>query len=212
MNSRICSKSMPPFSPDGVSTPRIQRGPAPDYELNDNNVHTAKPFLLRDSGGRCAYSMIHERETGKETIEVEHFDPRKIDGKKNHKYDNLLPAFGPCNRSKSGKWPSPEAAAQGVRFLNPTVERDYGVHLFEDPGSHKIVGVTPAGKYHVRQLALNTEYLIRKRKNRSMAKVVREQIGLIQGLSVYTEAQLRVILGDAESAIPEIDPPPELPQ
>jgi hypothetical protein len=156
--------------------------------------------------------MIHERQTSKETIEVDHFDPRKIDGKKNHKYDNLLPAFGPCNRSKGGKWPSPEAAMSSIRFLNPTVEQDYGVHLFEDPDSHEIVGVTPAGKYHVRHLALNTEYLILKRKNRSIAKFLREQTNLIQGLSAYSEAQLMDILSDAESAIPEIDPPPELSQ
>src|ERR1700747_756284 len=135
---------MRPSSHDEPKTSRIQRGPAPDRVLNDNNVHTAKPFLLRDSGGRCAYSMIHESEIGKETIEVDYFDPRKVDGEKNHNYDNLLPAYGPCNRSKSNKWPRPEAEALGVRFLNPSVERDYGVHLFEDPESHKIVGFTGA--------------------------------------------------------------------
>jgi HNH endonuclease len=143
---------MPPFLQGDLNAPRFQRGSPPDYELNGNNVGTAKPFLLRDSGGRCAYSMIHEREIGRETIEVDHFDPRKVGGKKNHNYDNLLPAYGPCNRSKSNKWPSPEAEASGVRFLNPTVEGDYGVHLFEDPLSHKIIGFTPAGRYHLRHL------------------------------------------------------------
>src|ERR1700730_8444931 len=105
---------MPPFSLIGANTPRINRGPAPEYELNDSNVQSAKPLLLRDSGGRCAYSMIHERDISRETIEVEHFDPRRIDGTKNHKYENLLPAFGPCNRSKSNKWPTAEAEAKGI--------------------------------------------------------------------------------------------------
>jgi hypothetical protein len=199
---------MPPFLQEDVNAPRLQRGSPPDYELNDSNVRTAQPFLLRDSGGRCAYSMIHEREIGKETIEVDHFDPRKVDGKKNHNYDNLLPAYGPCNRSKGNKWPRPEAEALGVRFLNPSVERDYGVHLFEDPESHKIVGFTGAGKYHVRHLALNTEYLNYKRKNRSIARGLRDKVQLIQAFSPYDAAQLNNFLGDAESAIPDIDPPP----
>jgi hypothetical protein len=198
---------MPRFLQGDANGPRYQRGSPPDYELNDNNVGTAKPFLLRDSDGRCAYSMIHERESGKETIEVGHFDPCEFDGKKNHNYDNLLPAWGPCNRSKGNKWPTVEEEALGFRFLNPTVERDYGIHLFEDPESHMIVGLTPAGRYHLRCLALNTEHLVLKRKNRSIAKGLRAQVELLQAFSPYTAAQLDDFLGNAESAIPEIDPP-----
>jgi hypothetical protein len=73
---------MPPFSQSEPNSTRIQRGSEPGYELNDSNVHTAKPFLLRDSGGRCAYSMIHESEIGKEAIEVDHFDPPQGRGEK----------------------------------------------------------------------------------------------------------------------------------
>ena len=121
---------MPLFLQGSANAVRIKRGAAPDHELSDSTVGTAKQFLLRDSGGRCGYSMIHERECGTETIEVDHFDPRTVDGKKNHNYNNLLPAYGPCNRSKSNKWPTGEEEALGFRFLNPTVERDYGVHLY----------------------------------------------------------------------------------
>jgi hypothetical protein len=152
--------------------------------------------------------MIHQWTIGNETIEVEHFDPRRIDGKKNHGYENLLPVFGPCNRSKSNKWPSAAAESAGIRFLNPTVEKDYGIHLFEDPQSHKIIAVTPAGKYHLRNLALNTEYLILKRKHRSMAKAVREQFDLTRALSGQTAEALDELLRDPEMAIPDIDPPP----
>jgi hypothetical protein len=200
---------MLPFSQGEPSGPRIQRGPAPDFELKESNVGTAKLFLLRDSKGRCAYSMIHEREIGKETIEVDHFDPRRFDGKKNHNYDNLLPSYGPCNRSKSNKWPTHEAEVAGVRFLNPMEEQDYGTHLFENAETHKIVAITPAGRYHLNHLALNTEYLILKRKNRSEAKSLRDKVGLIQGLlPYYYVSQLDDFLGDAESVIPDIDPLP----
>lgn len=195
---------MPRSSQENPNAPRIRRGDPPDYELNDGNVSTAKDFLLRDSDGRCAYSMIHEFEVGREEIHVDHFDPRKSAGRKNHDYSNLLPAFAPCNRAKGVTWPSREAEARGVRFLNPTVEPDYGVHLFEDPESHEIVGATPAGKYHLRYLALNTDLLVRKRRNRALARRLRSYIPLIQGLPSYSEAELLMILGDAEAAIPEI--------
>jgi hypothetical protein len=154
--------------------------------------------------------MVHEREVGREEIHVDHFDPRRFNAGKNHDYSNLLPAFAPCNRAKGAKWPSPEAQASGVRFLNPAVERDYGVHLFEDPDSHAIVGATPAGKYHLLQLGLNTEFLIRKRRNRSLARSLRPHIALIQGLPSFSERELMTILGDAETAIPEIPPPPDV--
>jgi hypothetical protein len=70
--------------------------------------------------------------------------------------------------------------ALGFRFLNPTVERDYGIHLFEGPESHMIVGLTPAGRYHLRRLALKTEHLVSKRKNRSIVKGLRAQVELLQ--------------------------------
>ena len=38
----------------------------------------------------------------------------------------------------------------GVRFLNPTKEQDYGVHIFEDAVTHELVGASPAGRYHLR--------------------------------------------------------------
>jgi hypothetical protein len=96
------------------------------------------------------------------------------------------------------------SGASGVRFLNATAEQDYGVHLFEDPKSHRIVAVTAAGKYHLRYLALNSEYLILKRKHRSMASGLRDKVGLIQGLSPYDTARLDDLLGNAESAIPPL--------
>jgi len=198
---------MPPSSLSDANTPRIQRGSPPPYELTDSNVGSAKPYLLRDSDGRCAYSTIHERETSTETIEVEHFDPRRIGGKKNHSYENLLPAFGPCNRSKGYKWPSASAASAGARFLNPTLEKDYGVHLFEDPKSHKIVAVTPAGQYHLRYLALNSEYLISKRRRRSDAKALLDQFDLTRQLSGEDAERLRAMLWDSALAVSDIDPP-----
>jgi hypothetical protein len=76
-----------------------------------------------------------------------------------------------------------EAEAVGIRFLNPTVEPDYGVHLFEYPQSHKIVRLTQPSKYHLRHMSLNLEYLIRKRPNRSHACDILPKLDLLPGLT-----------------------------
>jgi hypothetical protein len=152
--------------------------------------------------------MVHIDCVSNETIEVEHFDPRRINGEKDHRYENLVPAFGPCNRSKSNKCPSPDEEAAGLRFLNPTVERDYGVHLFEDPTSHKIVAITPAGRYHLRHLNLNSEYLRLKREDRSKAINLKRVIELVRSVSNQKAQELEELIRRGESAIQEIPPPP----
>jgi hypothetical protein len=51
--------------------------------------------------------------------------------------------------------------------LNCCNEADYGVHIFEDPDSHEVVGVTPEGKYHVRNCDLNAPHFIEERAERA---------------------------------------------
>ena len=99
-------------------------------------------------------------------MDIDHFNPKF---KKNYlqSYDNLFLATRHCNGKKHGFWPDPEAQSKGVRFLNCCEEQDYGVHIFEDPDTHKVFGVTPAGIYHVRILDLNAEDLVNERKMRA---------------------------------------------
>ncbi len=52
-------------------------------------------------------------------------------------------------------------------YLNPCLEHDYGVHLVEDPNTHRLIGLTPAGKYHVRMCDLNADHLIAERGDRT---------------------------------------------
>ena len=68
---------------------------------------------------------------------------------------------------KGSNWPSPEDQARGIRFLDCCKERDYGEHIFEDPDTHEVFGVTSAGKYHVTILDLNAADLVLERKMRS---------------------------------------------
>lgn len=99
-------------------------------------------------------------------MDIEHFDPRQ----KSHflqRYGNLFWACCHCNGKKGKRWPSDELQALGVRYLDCTAEQDYGAHIFEDPDTHEVFGVTPAGRYHVRHMDLNAEHLVRMRAIRA---------------------------------------------
>jgi hypothetical protein len=118
---------------------------------------------MEDFDKRCAYSMQHfSRAGGESCMEVEHFNPAK---KRQfwHKYEDLNLASRHCNLHKSQRWSND----RDVRFLNPSYEQDYGSHILEDPETHKLVGITPAGIYHVLKCGLNAEHLVRERAERS---------------------------------------------
>jgi hypothetical protein len=155
-------------STDPQKTSRVQRGDKPKGKLTRSNYRKrALAALMRDFGKRCAYSMKHSQMSGGDSaMEVDHFNPRF---KKDYhqSYDNLFLATRHCNGKKSGFWPDAESEAKGVRFLNCCKEEDYGVHIFEDPDTHEVFGVTPAGIYHVRILDLNAEDLVNERRQRA---------------------------------------------
>jgi len=169
--------------------------------LNDNNYGEALPYLLRDSGNRCAYSTAHKDDAAPGEMHVEHFDPRKIAGRKNHSYDNLLPALGACNRAKGYKWPSQAQERLGGRFLDPSREHDYGVHLFEHPESHKIVATTAAGQFHLRFTGLNCDYLVKKRTSRARAQRLRLQPGVLELVPGQPHDDWESLIRDAENAV-----------
>lgn len=61
--------------------------------------------------------------------------------------------------------------AAGIRFLDCTKEHDYGLHILEDPGTHRVFGISPAGRYHVRVLDLNAGVFIKHRQMRAKLQV-----------------------------------------
>jgi len=135
----------------------------PGIKLTRNNYRKkALPYLLVDFDNRCAYSM----EKLFTLLEVDHFNPNL---KKDliQKYENLFPASRHCNKNKRATWPSKKMMQQGIRFLDCTKESDYGTCIFEDLESHKLIGTTPAAKWHILQLDLNAPFLIKHRKERA---------------------------------------------
>lgn len=195
-----------------VSTkPRVARQ-TPKRKFSDSTYKKAKAFLLRDSQGRCAYSLQHVDRIGFKCMEVDHFNPQ-MKGPARNKYSNLLPSTRHCNGSKSNHWPSPKARKAGVRFLNPCEEPDYGVHIFEDPKTHELIGSSPAGLYQIRHCDLNAPHLILERVERAKLRellnacqvTAKVPISLLDGSQVCDlSVLLRTIV---EKMIPPITAP-----
>jgi hypothetical protein len=123
--------------------------------------------LRRDFEDRCAYSCQHlSRAGGLKAMDVDHFDPRKKEDFI-QQYANLFWATRHCNGAKWKYWPSAGEQARGLRYLNPCREQDYGEHIFEDPQTHLLVGVTPAGRYHIRMCDLNADHFVAERRERA---------------------------------------------
>src|SRR5438552_130453 len=106
------------------TTPRVIRHP-PRRRFTESTYRKAKPFLLNDFDGRCAYSLQHVNRVGNWCIEVDHFNPT-LRGPARNEYSNLFPATRHCNGSKRDTWPDARFRKLGARFLNPTEEQDYG--------------------------------------------------------------------------------------
>jgi hypothetical protein len=147
-------------------------------------------------------------------MEVDHFNPN-LKGPSRNDYTNLLPATRHCNGAKSNLWPAAELRKVGVRILNPTKEQDYGTHVFEDTATHELVGVSPAGRYHIRCCDLNAPHLVLERRDRAkLRKILNEYhlttkapIQLLDGKEICdASAVLRAIL---ERMIPPIPSPPQ---
>jgi hypothetical protein len=100
------------------------------------------------------------------TMEIDHFNPTLKQPERN-RYNNLFLATRHCNGSKSNIWPPKALRKKGIRFLNPCVEMDYGCHIFEHPVTHRLIGVTPAGTFHIITCDLNATHLIVERRDRA---------------------------------------------
>lgn len=145
---------------------------------------------------------------GVRQMEIDHFDPR-IGGESRNKYSNLLLATGHCNKMKSDAWPTAAEGAAGMRILNPTVERDYEEHIFEDPATHELVGLTAAGNYHIDVLDLNHDTFVWERRKRAEYRsLMRQSPATVEGSFAEIEELLRIVATQFDIMIPDISPPP----
>jgi hypothetical protein len=161
-------------------------------------------FLLLDFENRCAYSRQHlQRVGGVGGMDIDHHNPKLKHPQKNA-YTNLFLASRHCNGKKGDEWPTPKQRAQGLRFLNPCKEQDYGVHLFEDPDTFEIWGATPAGRYHVRIVDLNADHLVRERRRRHELRALRKMPMIVTALRHDAAVGVRAFSAEVENMIPVI--------
>jgi len=99
-------------------------------------------------------------------MDVDHFNPNKKKDKI-QEYSNLFLATRHCNGAKRDRWPSNKERKAGLRFLNCCEESDYGSHIFEDPDTHRLVGITTEGKFHILNCDLNAPHLVDERSERA---------------------------------------------
>jgi hypothetical protein len=115
---------------------------------------------------------------------------------------------GHCNNQKNRFWPTAQERRAGTRFLNPTKESDYGEHIFEDPQTFHLVGVTPAGRYHIDILDLNHDtFVFERRKRAEYIRLKRSAPAKLRGEFSDLREMLGFIEDLMEIFIPEIPPP-----
>lgn len=152
--------------PSQPTRPRLERIAPETKQYGKTTYRKAIRTLLGESGGRCGYSLEHVLDFGERTMEVDHFNPTLTHPERN-RHENLIAASRHCNGHKSQYWPSEELQDAGVRFLNPYIEPDYGVHIFENLETGELIGTTPAGRWQIEMLDLNAEHLVIKRLDRT---------------------------------------------
>jgi hypothetical protein len=189
------------------SSPRINRRKKVSRTFTKNNYRKAFPFLVHDFEGRCAYSMQHVEVIGDVVMHIDHFDPR-LKKRYHQPYANLNLASNHCNTAKGAHWPKPAETALGVRFLNPCIEPDYGVHIFEDPQTHQLVGTTPAGKYQILMCGLNASHLILERRERTALGTILHGPGKVKSDFQAARDAIKELHDRCERKIPPIPPPP----
>ncbi len=182
---------------------RVKRNP-PQRVFTNNNYRDAWPYLMSDFRERCAYSMQHiSRASGKRNMHVDHFNPH-LKKLFIQEYSNLFPSTSHCNGAKSDRWPkNRDKREHGFRFLDCTKELDYGVHIFEDPDTHEVVGITPAGRYHVTGCDLNAPQFVEERKQRARCwEIIRSKS--ISGVTALPP-EIQMMREMAEKMIPEFE-------
>ena len=185
------------------TTSRVQRKVQERF-FTKSNYRQAWPYLMEDFEERCAYSMQHiSHASGPKNMQVDHFNPRR---KKDdvQKYSNLFLSTSHCNNSKSNQWTTNKERAKGIRFLNCCKEFDYGVHIFEDPDTHEVVGITSAGKYHVDACDLNADHFTKERKKRAEIWETLEQRQITLKGNQPLPIELRLLKEVAGQMIPKI--------
>lgn len=123
-----------------------------------------RPQLRRDFHHRCAYCLTHEFYLGGEAgCEIDHHRPQRGPYARPDLislYENLYWCCQECNQNKGDRWPSPDEAALGRRFLDPCLPHDDHELHWETRPDGTLHALTPVGEYTIEHLLLWREQLV----------------------------------------------------
>lgn len=188
-------------------SPRVNQRTHVGRGFTKYTYRKAFPYLQEDFEGRCAYSMRHVEITGDVAMHIDHFDPREK-SRYEQRYRNLKLATDGCNIAKGANWPNRAEQRTGARFIDPAKERDYGVHIFEDPVTHELIGVTPAGIYQILICNLNAPHLVIERRERTHLRKLLKGPGRLRSDFDKAKESIAALRRQCERMIPPIPPPP----
>lgn len=131
---------------------RITRRPNQKYK---KTYSLFKGILREDFKNLCGYCG-KDAKCFKEDYQIDHFVPKVIDPDRVGDYYNLVYACRQCNRAKWDKWPTKDIDKPHDNicgFVDPASD-EYDNHIERDANG-KIIGITPVGKYIVKELNLD---------------------------------------------------------
>lgn len=137
-------------------------------------------------------------------MEVDHFNPL-LTGSDRHNYNNLFLATRHCNGSKRDTWPSKGARKKGIHFLNPCKEIDYGVHIVEHPITHRLIGISAAGDFHITACDLNALHLVNERRERAAIHEVLTKTGITAKGAVHGRWSDTAVLAPIQSLREQVE-------
>jgi uncharacterized protein (TIGR02646 family) len=138
----------------------IRRSTAPKTRTLDYRVF--REPVREDFRKTCAYCLLEEMwAAGPENFELDHFRPKSVFPQLTMSYYNLYWSCHVCNRQKHDAWPSKEARAQGISFVDLCAS-SFDEH-FVSQKNGKWRGKTLAARYTIDALRLNRPHLVQLR-------------------------------------------------
>lgn len=123
-----------------------------------------KKHLRLEFDHRCAYCDIHEAEDGgSKKFHIDHYFPKSKFPEKCCEYSNLFYSCADCNRLKGSYWANYVQKIFHKYILNPC-DYDYDIHF--DRTKSEWIPKTPAAKWNVEKLRLNSKKQIDVRESR----------------------------------------------
>lgn len=131
-----------------------------------NDYKKYKPALREEFGNACGYCETREPELGgSQSFHIDHYRPQNQFPEFVYSYENLIYACRNCNQYKGSYWPTFLHSIIGKIIFNPRPIGNIKNHI--DTTAAKWIGKTDSGRWSIQKLRLDSEILIKRRKDRA---------------------------------------------